>query len=99
MTSDFFKSFLQLVWECNKFTFPPHPFDACIIRFDEGVQLFGGYAIFPPRIIGGLDFDRPQGHHLRARQNSNVFALDRGVQPFAKVLLGVRDRKSRHMGY
>ena len=69
----------------------PHLTDAGIINCDECIQLRGSDAIFSPGVIGRLYFDWTQRNNRGPGYDANVFPLDRRSQPFAKILLGVRN--------
>ena len=77
MTSDFFKSFLQIVGQGDEFAFAPHLFDARIVGRDECVQLRGGDAIFPPGIVGRFNFYRTQRNDCRFGEDADIFAFNR----------------------
>jgi hypothetical protein len=89
MTSDFLKSFLQIVGQGDEFAFAPHLFDAGIVGRDECIQLGWGNAIFPPGVVGRFNFDRTQRDDRCPGEDANVFASNRSGQPFAKILLRV----------
>ena len=70
----------------------PHLTNAGIINCDECVQLRGSDAIFAPGVIGRFYFDWTQRNNSSPGYNADVFTLDRRSQPFAKILLRIRDR-------
>lgn len=99
MTSDFFKSLLQVIRQRDEFAFAARFLDPRIIGFDERVQFRWRNAIFPPGVVGRFHFDRAQRDNGGTGEDADFFAPHRRAQPFAEILFRVGDRESRHMDH
>ncbi len=98
-TTDFFKGFLQFVRDRNQLALSAKPLDLRVYTSDEAIEFVLARAVLPPGIIVRLHLHFAQGDETCSRNNRDLLAACRRIQPLAQILLRVGDGEGLHIDH